>query len=56
MVDGTRFALSLRIILAMVVIAVAITMWAAHLIRESASAAPTQASEVIYRPQYPLVY
>jgi hypothetical protein len=56
MAQGTGFALSLGIIFATVVIAVAITTWVAPPIRESASAAPAQATEVIYRPQYPLVY
>ena len=44
------------IILVAVVIAAAITMWAASPIARSDSARPTQASEVIYRPQYLLLY
>jgi hypothetical protein len=56
MTDGTGFVLRLGTTLTMVVIAVAITTWVAPLIWERASAAPTQASEGVYRPQYPLVY
>jgi hypothetical protein len=52
---GTGFALSLGIILATVVIAVAITTRTAPP-TGNVSAAPIQANEVIYRPQYPLVY
>jgi hypothetical protein len=51
-----RISLSLGIILVAVVIAAAITTWAASPIARSDSARPTQASEVIYRPQYLLLY
>ena len=44
------------IILVAVVIAAAITTWAASPIRGSDSAGPTQAREVIYRPQHLLLY
>jgi hypothetical protein len=54
MAQGSGFALSLGIILA--VIAVAITMWAAPPMQESVSAAPTSAQDAIYRPQLWLVY
>jgi hypothetical protein len=56
MTEGIGFVLRLGTTLTMVVIAVAIATWVAALIWESASAAPTQTSEGIYRPQYPLVY
>jgi hypothetical protein len=56
MARGRRFALSLGIILAATVIAVAITTWAAPPIPEGVSAAPTQARKVIYRPQHLLLY
>jgi ABC-type enterobactin transport system permease subunit len=48
--------ISLGIILIAVVIAAAITTWAASPIARSDSAGPTQAREVIYRPQHLLVY
>ena len=51
-----RFALTLGISLVAVLIAVAITTWAASPITGSDSAAPTQAREVIYRPQHLLLY
>ena len=53
---GPGFALSLGISLVAVLIAVAITTWAASPISGSDSAVPTQAREVIYRPQHLLVY
>lgn len=56
MAQRPRFALSLGTILAAVVIAVAITMWAAPPIPKSVSAAPPQAQDVIYRPQHLLLY
>jgi hypothetical protein len=52
----SRGPLSLGIILVAVVIAAAITTWAASTITGSDSAAPTQAREVIYRPQHLLLY
>jgi hypothetical protein len=51
MAQGPTFALRLGIILAMVVIAAAITTWAVSPLSGD-SAAPTP----IYRPQYLLVY
>jgi hypothetical protein len=51
-----RVRISLGNILLAVVIAAAITTWAASPIARSDSARPTQASEVIYRPQYLLLY
>jgi hypothetical protein len=48
-----RFAL---IISVAVVIAAAITAWAASRITGSDSAGPTHAREVIYRPQHLLLY
>jgi len=51
-----RFILSLGIILVAVVIAAAITIWVASPIVRSDSAGPTQAREVIYRPQHLLLY
>jgi hypothetical protein len=51
-----RVRISLGIILVAVVIAAAITTWAASPIERSDSTGPTQAREVIYRPQYLLVY
>jgi ABC-type enterobactin transport system permease subunit len=51
-----RARISLGIILIAVVIAAAITTWAASPIAQSDSAGPTQAREVIYRPQHLLVY
>jgi hypothetical protein len=51
-----RARISLGIILIAVVIAAAITTWAASPIARSDSAGPTQAREVIYRPQHLLVY
>lgn len=56
MVQGPRFVLSLGTILAAVVIAVAIIMWAGPPIPKSVSAVPTQPEEVIYRPQHLLLY
>jgi hypothetical protein len=53
---GPEFALSLGIILVAVVIAATITTWATSPIARSVSARPTQASEVIYRPQHLLLY
>jgi hypothetical protein len=53
---GPGFALSLGISLVAVLIAVAIMTWAASPIAGSDSAGPTQAREVIYRPQHLLVY
>ena len=53
---GPGFALSLGISLVAVLIAVAITTWTASPISGSDSAVPTQAREVIYRPQHLLVY
>ena len=50
-----RFRTSLGIILVAVVIAAA-TTWAASLIAQSDSTGPTQAREVIYRPQHLLLY
>ena len=50
-----EFRTSLGIILMAVVIAAA-TTWAASLIARSDSTDPTQAREVIYRPQHLLVY
>jgi hypothetical protein len=50
---GPDFALSLGIILAAVVIAATIATWATSPIAGSDS---TQANEVIYRPQYLLLY
>jgi ABC-type enterobactin transport system permease subunit len=51
-----RVRISLGIILVAVVIAAAITTWAASPIARSDSAGPTHAREVIYRPQHLLVY
>ena len=51
-----RVRIILRIILVAVIIAAAITTWAASPIARSDSAGPTQAREVIYRPQHLLVY
>jgi hypothetical protein len=48
--------LSLGGILVTALIAAAITTWAASPIAQSDSAEPTQAREVIYRPQHLLVY
>jgi hypothetical protein len=53
---GPRFAVSLGIILVAVVVAAAITTWAASTLTGSNSAGPTQAREVIYRPQHLLLY
>jgi hypothetical protein len=50
------FALSVGISLVAVLIAVAITTWAASPIADSDSAGPAQAREVIYLPQHLLVY
>jgi hypothetical protein len=50
-----RVRISLGIILVAVIIAAAITTWAASPIARSDSG-PTQAREVIYRPQHLLVY
>ena len=50
-----EFRTSLGIILMAVVIAAA-TTWAASLIAQSDSTGPTQAREVIYRPQHLLLY
>ena len=51
-----RARISLGIILIAVVIAAAITTWAASPIADSDSAGPAQAREVIYLPQHLLVY
>jgi uncharacterized membrane protein len=49
-------AQDLEIILAMAVIVIAITTWAAPPNPKSASAEAIQPSEVIYRPQYLNLY
>jgi hypothetical protein len=49
---GRGVRLSLRGILVAALIAAAITTWAASPIARSNSAEPTQAREVIYRPQH----
>jgi hypothetical protein len=51
-----RVRISLRIILVAVIIAAAITTWAASPIARSDSPGTTQAREGIYRPQHLLVY
>jgi hypothetical protein len=51
-----RVRISLGVILVAAVIAAAITTWAASPIARSDSAGPTEAREVIYRPQHLLVY
>jgi hypothetical protein len=56
MAQGPGFALSVGIILVAVVLAVAITTWAASPIAGSDSAGPIPPRHVIYRPQHPLVY
>jgi hypothetical protein len=53
---GPEFALSLGIILVAVVIAATIMTWATSPIAQSDSAGPTEAREVIYRPQHLLLY
>jgi hypothetical protein len=53
---GPGVGLSLGIILVAVLIAAAITTWAASPLTGSDSAGTTQGREVIYRPQHLLVY
>jgi hypothetical protein len=56
MAQRPGFALSVGIILVAVLLAVAITTWAPSRIAGSNSGGSIPPGEVIYRPQFPLVY